>query len=317
VAGELYIGGEGLARGYINQPDRTAERFVPNPFAERYNDKALEHLNDLDDERSSARLYRTGDLVRYAPDGAIEYLGRLDHQVKLRGFRIELGEIEAALARHQQVQAVLVVVREDVPGDRHLVAYVVPSDEGRRAESPSDEAAGAADTDLVLRLPSLVSELRVWLKPLLPSYMIPAAFVVLERMPLTPNGKIDRRALPAPEQVRPDLEVAFVAPRTPTEQAIAQIWVEVLGIAQVGLHDSFFDLGGHSLLAMQVLTRLRETFQLDLSLSSLFEHPSVAELAELVVGQQIADSDEDTLAQLLAEIEQLDGDTVTDVAEAL
>ncbi|MBA3947793.1 MAG: amino acid adenylation domain-containing protein, partial [Herpetosiphonaceae bacterium] len=240
VRGELYIGGVGLARGYRNRPDLTAERFMPHPFS---------HV-------PGARLYRTGDLVRRLPDGQLEYLGRLDHQVKVRGFRIELGEIEAVLARHPAVHACVVMAREDRPGDQQLVGYVV--------------------VQTGQELPT-VHALRTWLQTSLPEYMVPAAFVFLEHLPLTPNGKVDRRALPAPAETAPS--EAFVAPRTSLEQQLATAWTEVLNRTPVGVTDNFFALGGHSLLATQLVTRLRDQLQIELPLRSLFEHPTIADLA--------------------------------------
>ena len=243
VTGELYIGGDGLARGYLNRPELTAERFVPDPFA----------------THAGERLYRTGDLVRWRHDGTIEFVGRVDHQVKVRGFRIEPGEIEAALATHATVREAVVVVREDVPGDKRLVAYVVP------------ERGAAGATPL---------ELREWLKSRLPEYMVPAAVVVLDRLPISPNGKLDRQALPAPERDRSD--VTFVPPRSDLERQIAALWAEVLGVGAVGLADNFFDLGGHSLLLVQVHRRLREQLGLDVSIVELFQFPTIESLARHV-----------------------------------
>ncbi|HEX5746349.1 MAG TPA: amino acid adenylation domain-containing protein, partial [Archangium sp.] len=236
VAGELYAGGDGLASGYLHRPELTAEKFIPHPFS----------------SEPGARLYRTGDLARYLPDGRIEFLGRIDNQVKVRGFRIELGEVESVLAQHPQVRETVVVVREDVPGDKRLVAYVVANDAAPEA-----------------------SALRSWMKERLPEYMVPPAYVVMEALPLSPNGKVDRKSLPAPEQAQTE----YVAPRNETERLLAQLWSEVLGVARVGIHDSFFDLGGHSLLATQLLSRLRATFQVELPLRSLFEATSIAALA--------------------------------------
>ncbi|HEV8581882.1 MAG TPA: non-ribosomal peptide synthase/polyketide synthase [Thermoanaerobaculia bacterium] len=242
VAGELWIAGDGVARGYLGRPDLTAERFAPDPFA----------------AQPGARLYRTGDLVRWRPSGELEFLGRLDHQVKVRGFRIELGEIEAALLRHPSVGAAVVVVREDA-GDKRLVAYLVAGGE-------SGPAAG---------------ELRQHLKNLLPDYMVPAAFVVLDAFPLTPSGKVDRRALPAPEAGAAPAS-AFAAPRGPLEELVAAIWAEVLRVERVGANDDFFALGGHSLLATQVVSRLRTALGIEVPLQKLFATPTVAALARLV-----------------------------------
>jgi len=239
VPGELYIGGAGLARGYLHQ-SQTAEKFVAHPFVE------------------GARLYKTGDRARYLPDRTIEFLGRLDNQIKIRGFRIELGEIETVLTQHPEVHQAVVVAREDLPGDRILAAYIVP----KRKPAPT------------------TNDLRHFLQARLPDYMLPSAFAILKAFPLTPNGKIDRRALPAPERVCP--EVAYVAPRSPVEQQLAEIWAKVLGLERVGIHDNFFELGGHSLLLTQLLVQVRDTFQVDLSLGNLFEAPTVSGLAERI-----------------------------------
>jgi amino acid adenylation domain-containing protein len=246
VAGELYLGGAGVARGYHGRAELTAERFVPDPFSGRF----------------GARLYRTGDLARYRADGRIECLGRLDHQVKVRGFRIELGEIESALRAQAGVREAVVVAREEVPGDRRLVAYWVA--EGANAVS--------------------VTDLRRALRGTLPEYMVPSAFVSLGSLPLTPNGKVDRKALPAPGDQRPELEKGFVAPRTDMEQRIAEIWGKTLGIEKVGIEDSFFDLGGHSLLLMKVYHELRQTVTLDFPLTDLFQYPTVEALAGHLLG---------------------------------
>ncbi len=251
VAGQLHVGGVGLARGYLNRPELTAEKFIPDPFS----------------AEPGAQLYKTGDLARYLPDGDIEFLGRGDHQVKIRGFRIELGEIEAALGQHPAVREAAVLSREDAPGEKRLVAYVV--------------AEAAAD------------ELRRFLKDKLPEYMVPAIFVPLDELPLLSNGKIDRKALPAPDRTRPDLGRTFAPPRTPTEELLAEIWIQLLEIERVGVHDNFFDLGGHSLLATQLASRVREAFKVEIPLRRLFEAPTVAGLAESVeaalqVGQDLS-----------------------------
>jgi len=241
VPGELHIGGAGLARGYLNRPELTDERFIRNPFS----------------DSPTSRLYKTGDLVRYLNDGNIEYLGRIDDQVKVRGFRIELGEIEAALSQHPSLLQVAVALREDIPGQKSLVAYTV-----------------------LLQEPApTISELRHFLKQQLPDYMIPSAFVVIEALPLTPNGKVDRRALRAPDPSQLQLQNNFVAPRTPIEEMLAEIWTEVLTLQRVGIFDNFFELGGHSLLATQVISRVRQTFQVELPLRSLFASPTIADLA--------------------------------------
>ncbi|HYD81243.1 MAG TPA: amino acid adenylation domain-containing protein, partial [Paucimonas sp.] len=248
VAGELHIGGEGVARGYLNRPDLTADKFIPDPFG----------------GVPGKRMYKSGDLARWLPDGNIEFLGRIDHQVKIRGFRIELGEIEAALAALPAVREVVVMAREDVPGDKRVVAYLV-----MRRESEAGDAAPAA-------VPA-VSELRAALLESLPDYMVPAHFVFLDAFPLTPNGKVDRKALPAPDMTRS--EVDYVAPRNPIEQALAEIWAEVLRLDRVGVLDNFFELGGHSLLATQVVSKLRTAFAVDLPLRVLFEASTVETLA--------------------------------------
>ena len=243
VAGELHVGGAGLARGYLDRPALTAERFVPHPFS----------------SEPGARLYKTGDLARFLPGGEIEYVGRVDEQVKVRGFRVEPGEVEAALGAHPAVRDAVVLAREDTPGARRLVAYVVWR-EGRAAVTSAD--------------------LRGFLRERLPDYMVPSAFVVLERLPLTPSKKVDRRALPAPQQS--ERGEGYVAPRTPVEEVLAGLWCEVLGLKQVGVEDNFFELGGHSLMATQLLSRVRETFKVEVPLRRVFETPTVAGLAESV-----------------------------------
>jgi amino acid adenylation domain-containing protein len=243
VAGELHIGGDNLARGYMGRPELTAEKFIPDPFS----------------SKPGARLYRTGDLARYLSDGRLEFFGRLDHQVKVRGFRIELGEIEAALAQHEGVRDCVVLAREDNPGDVRLTAYVVHTREG-----------GGADG----------GELRSHLQGKLPEYMVPAFFVFLERLPLMHNGKLDRGALPAPEAAQAGSE--YVAPRTPVEEVVAGIWSEVLRASRVGVNDNFFSLGGHSLLATQVVSRVRDAFAVELPLRNFFEALTLAELAESI-----------------------------------
>ncbi|WP_116121159.1 non-ribosomal peptide synthetase, partial [Archangium gephyra] len=252
VPGELYLGGDGLARGYLGRPELTAEKFVPHPFS----------------SSPGARLYRTGDKVRWLPDGQLEFLGRLDSQVKLRGFRIELGEIESALRAHSSVRQAVVVVRED-SGDKRLVAYVVPT-----SPRPPGEGRGEGGASPALN----TADLSTFLKGSLPEYMVPSAFVALEALPLTPNGKLDARALPAPET---SLAASshYVAPSSELEQRLAGIWAQVLGVKQVGIHDNFFELGGHSLLATQVVSRIRSAFQVELPLRALFEAPSVASFA--------------------------------------
>jgi amino acid adenylation domain-containing protein len=355
VPGELHIGGAGLSLGYLNRPNLTAERFIANPFS----------------HQATSRLYKTGDLARYLPDGNIEYLGRIDHQVKIRGFRIETGEIEAVLRQHPEVRETVVLVREDAPGDKRLVAYILSNHYPDRVPFKSNcvaEFAGTApltlqtedisnggvclvgvpDTTagqlvrLHLHLPgleeavwlsgkvawrqgirvginftlttqeqSLVEQsvenlletqgflkifqrtlsgnLRSYLKQKLPDYMVPSHFILLPSLPLTPNGKVNRQALPAPNLTKFDHSENFVPPRTAAEEALAGIWAEVLRLERVGVHDNFFELGGHSLLATQILSRLRDSFQVDLPLRRLFESPTIAELAKNVeIGRQEA-----------------------------
>jgi amino acid adenylation domain-containing protein/thioester reductase-like protein len=264
VPGELHIGGIGLARGYLHRPDLTAEKFIPDPFA----------------NEAGARLYKTGDLARWLPDGNIEFLGRLDHQVKIRGFRIEPGEIEAVLSQHPAVAQAMVLARDDESDHKRLVAYIVSQAE----QAPTSEA------------------LRGFLKEQLPDYMVPSAFVVLDILPLTPNGKVDRQALPLPAPTRLGLEQPFVAPRTPTEKALARIWAEVLRIERVGIHDNFFALGGHSLLTTQVAFRARHAFQVELPLHCLFEAPTVVGLAQVIDGILLSGSTMTSTAMTIADL---------------
>lgn len=257
--GEIYIGGEGLARGYLGRVETTAQTFIP----------------DAHSGERGARLYRTGDVGRYLSDGNIEYLGRADHQVKVRGFRIELGEIEAILRRQEIVRDAVVLVREDAPGDKRIVAYLV-------LDETNDD------------LPAAV-ELRKALSQKLPEYMIPSAFVEMAALPLTPNGKVDRRALVAPDQSRRASSNEYVAPRTPAEETVAAICGELLGLERVGVHDNFFELGGHSLMAMQAVSRVREAFQVEVTLPELFENPTVAQLAATIEQASSEDSETSTV----------------------
>ena len=247
VPGELHIGGVGLARGYLNRPDLTAERFIPSPLC----------------AGGGARLYKTGDLVRYLPDGTLEYLGRLDHQVKVRGFRIELGEIEHALAQHPGVRQAVVVAREDAPGDQRLVAYVLPA----AAARPS------------------VPEMQERLRAVLPPYMVPGTFVTMDTLPLTPNGKVDRRALPPPEAPSREGGPARVAPRDLLERQLAKVWEDLLGVPAVGSRDNFFDLGGHSLLAVRLFVEIAKLTGCQLPLATLFQFPTVEGLARVLRDQ--------------------------------
>ena len=271
AVGELLLGGPGLARGYLGRPDLTAERFIPEPF--------VDPTDPTDrSDRAGARLYRTGDRVRFRPDGALEFLGRVDRQVKIRGFRIEPGEVEGALAAHPEVRDAAVDARPDPSGAPRLVAWVVSGDTLN------------------------VSDLRRWLAGRLPEPMIPSAFVILEALPRTPSGKVDRRALPEPESERPRLEHEAVAPEGPVEEALAAIWAEVLGLDEVGVRDDFFELGGHSLLATQVVTRIREQLRVDVPLITLFQMPTVEQLAVVVeeaILDRIESLEEDEVRELL------------------
>ncbi|RLT97984.1 non-ribosomal peptide synthetase [Ketobacter sp.] len=270
VPGELHVGGQGLAHGYLNREDLTEERFVRSEFQGAVAREAGLYK----------RLYRTGDIGRYLANGVVEYMGRADDQVKIRGYRIELGEIESTVSQFSQVRESVVLAREDVPGDKRLVAYVL-----------SDETIDLA-------------ELKTFLGKSLPDYMVPKAYVVLSEFPLTPNGKVDKRRLPAPD----DGSVAkneYVAPRNDTEETLSQIWKEVLGLDRVGVTDNFFDLGGHSLLATQVVTRVREHFNVELALSALFEEPTIENIALHLLQAELASADDLEMADLLAEIEGL------------
>jgi aspartate racemase len=241
-AGELYVGGDGLARAYLNRPGLTAERFVPDPFS----------------AEPGARLYRTGDLCRYLPDGNIEFLGRRDRQFKIRGFRVELGEVEAALGAHPRLREVVVEAAEEAPGRKRLVAYFVAG-EGGAPPSPG--------------------ELREFAQGRLPEYMVPALFVPLDALPLTPQGKIDRRRLPEPAPARAQPGRPYAAPQTEVERIVAGVWREVLQVDEVGLDDNFFDLGGDSLRMLRVHTKLREALQRDISMVETFTYPTVSAIA--------------------------------------
>ncbi len=251
INGEVYVGGDGLAHGYLNRPELSASKFVGHPFSQRPN----------------AKLYRTGDLAHFDEEGDVEFVGRIDHQVKLRGFRIELGEIETLLAKHPNVGNNVVIVREDVPGDKRLVAYVIAKDE---VPTPGD--------------------LRTHLRSQLPDYMVPSAFVFMEEFPLTPNEKIDRKALPVPEQNRPELNRSFVAPRDEVEQQLVKIWENVLGVQPVGVADNFFDLGGHSLLAVKVFSQIEKQCGKKLALATLFRAPTVEQIADLLREESSSES---------------------------
>jgi amino acid adenylation domain-containing protein len=264
VPGELHIGGLSRARGYLRQPALTAEKFIPNPFS----------------HAPGVRLYKTGDLARYRADGAIEFLGRLDDQVKVRGFRIEPGEIEAALSRHALVREAVVVARDRAVDGKRLVAYVV-------AETAGTSLNG-----------ELQNELRRFLKERLPEYMIPSAFVRLEALPLMANGKLDRRALPEPAETQASLEAMYVAPQTEMERIIAGIWQELFAMEQISVDNNFFELGGHSLIMVRVHSRLREALRREIPLIDLFRYPTISSLAKFLGGEQEEDA---TSAQQITE----------------
>ena len=249
VPGELLIGGDGVVRGYHNRPKLTAERFINNPF-----------MPD-----GQQRVYRTGDLARFNHDGTVEFLGRIDFQVKIRGYRIELGEIESLLSRHEAVREAIVTAREDSPGDKRLVAYVIP--QNRRVDE---------------------GELRSYLKTFLPEFMIPGHFIVLDRFPLTPNNKTDRKALPAPSEVQVKRQEAFAPPQNPFEQALADIWSDLLNLPQVGIHDNFFEIGGHSLLAVQAHRLIREKLNVDFSIADVFRYATIQSLSNFLNNQEAA-----------------------------
>jgi amino acid adenylation domain-containing protein len=251
VPGEMYVGGAGVTKGYLNRPELTTERFIPSPF------------------ENSNKLYKTGDLARYLPKGELEYLGRIDNQVKIRGFRIELGEIEALLASHPQIWETVVIVRDDTTGDKRLVAYIVPQSEKTIT----------------------INEIRQFLKAKLPSYMVPNAFVILDALPLTANGKIDRRALP-PSESSSETSEKYVAPRNPIEDILVNVWSEILKVEKVGINDNFFELGGHSLLATKLVAQIRDRLKIELPLRQLFNTATLAELAQGIeqLKQQTPDS---------------------------
>jgi amino acid adenylation domain-containing protein len=265
VPGEMYIGGN-LSRGYWHRPDASAERFLPNPYS----------------DIPGARMYRTGDLARYLADGTLEFLGRRDHQVKIRGMRVELGEIEGVLSRHPAVQESVVALWPHA-ADERLVAYVVL----RHGQELTTQA------------------LRRFLRQTLPPYMVPSTVVWLEALPLTPHGKVDRMALPQPDLTHPERPEPFVAPRTPVEERLATIWAEMLGLKRISIHDSFFDLGGHSLIATRMLARVRDVFQVELPLRSLFEQPTLAQCALAIIQHQLDRSEHADIMRLLDEVEGL------------
>lgn len=273
VTGELYIGGAGVAWGYLNRPEQTAQAFIPDPFS----------------NEAGARLYKTGDLVRYLPESAsnIEFLGRIDHQVKIRGYRVELGEIEAILVEHPMVEQTVVTVREDISGAKQLAAYVVPV----QGMQPS------------------IAELYGFLQQKLPDYSVPSSLMLLDALPLTATGKVDLRALSAPDRASRRLDQSLVAPRTPTEYFLAEVWSQVLGLEQVGIYDNFFASGGHSLLATQVVARIRKHFQINLPLHQFFRIPTISSMAEYIENAvQEQQHDTDTFSMLLEKVRRLSDD---------
>jgi acyl carrier protein len=263
--GEIAVKSRYLSPGYWRRPDPTRARFLPDPNGG----------NEL--------IYLTGDLGRIRPDGCLEYLGRRDFQVKIRGFRVEVTEVETVLLEHTNVRESTVVAQEGRFSDKRLVAYLVPS----KKPGPS------------------TSELRSLLKEKLPDYMIPSVFVMLDTLPLTPAGKVDRKALPFPSSARPELDTSFVAPTTPVEEELAKIWAEVLSLDQVGIQDNFFDLGGHSLLATQVISRVINTFKVELPIKSLFESPTVADMTVVITENMAKKAGDEDLTRMLTELESL------------
>jgi acyl carrier protein len=275
VPGEIYVGGVGVGRGYLYNPARTAQTFVPNPFGD-----------------GGVRLYRTGDLGRYLHDGQIEFIGRIDHQVKMRGYRIELGEIEAVLSTHPSVRECVVLLQEESEASKYLVAYV--------ALESRVEQSFASGT-------SLEAIVRGYLHERLPDYMVPTFVVELPTLPLTPNGKVDRKALPVLDRSQLP-QSTEMAPQTPLQEHLAQVWAELLNIPQIGIHDNFFELGGHSLIAIQLMARLRTLFQVEVPLRRLFETPTIAELAlaiEQIQSEKIEQAESAELTQVFSDLGEL------------
>jgi amino acid adenylation domain-containing protein len=311
AVGELCIGGVSLARGYLGRADLTAERFVPHPFVGIVQTCGARH--DPYSADPGARLYKTGDLARYRADGVIEFVGRRDHQVKLRGYRIELGEIEATLMRNSLVRDAVVLSHDNIRGVKQLaptasqlVAYVVLNQNPCRSGDLASPGLASPES-------ATSRDLREYLQAKLPDYMVPSLFVMLDALPLSSNGKVDRRALPRPDETGPEREITFVAPRTAAEEVVAGVWSNVLGVEQIGVHDSFFTLGGHSLLAVQLTLRLRKAFQVELPVRSLFEKPTVEglvnEIAHLRGGRDIVEE----IALVIKEIASLSEDGVQDI----
>ena len=251
--GELFIGGDGLAKGYFNLPEMTREKFLPDPFS----------------SMTGARMYRTGDLVQQLENGKLEFLNRVDSQVKIRGFRIELGEIESALAQYQTIRDNVVIVREDSPGDKRLIAYIITEEN--------------QETD--------TSELRQFLKTRLPDYMVPSGFVFISQFPLTPNGKIDRKALPAPGDTEQDSAKVFIEPQTETEKKLAAIWCNALKIKRIGIDDNFFELGGNSLVAAMLISSINSNFGVRMALRTIFEKQTLLEIASEIEKHVITDGE--------------------------
>jgi amino acid adenylation domain-containing protein/non-ribosomal peptide synthase protein (TIGR01720 family) len=270
VTGELYAGGDGLARGYLNSADLTAERFIPDPVSGGV----------------GRRLYSTGDLARYRADGNLEFLGRTDNQVKVRGHRIEMAEVETALLVYPAIKEAAVIASHDEAGGKRLLAYLV----GKEGDSFS------------------AGELRDYLCSKLPDYMVPSAFITLDRLPLTPSGKLDRRALPQSDGARPEFENQYVPPRTPVEEAVASIWAEVLGLDRVGVHDDFFELGGHSLLATKVISKTRYIFKIELPLQTLFERPTVENLSLAIIANEPKPGQAEKIALILKKVKGMSAD---------
>jgi amino acid adenylation domain-containing protein len=309
VPGELYIGGAGLAQGYWNLPGLTAERFVEAERLNRLRDAVVTGASPGDaaiaeGENRSRRLYRTGDRVRWRGDGVLEFFGRLDRQVKVRGFRVELGEVESVLATHPQVAEAAAVSQRDASGAERLVAYVVPAPTPAKPEEVACQAWASEDGEQRLSPQSL----RDFLAHRLPDYMVPAAFVILDSMPRTPAGKVDLQALANRGFAGPSGAAAYVAPRTPLEEAIAALWAEVLGVDRVGINDNFFELGGHSLLATQMMSRLRDICKLELPLKTLFDRPTVAGVAEAIVLARLEQEPVEAMSRMLERLEQISDD---------
>ncbi|MDJ0838008.1 MAG: amino acid adenylation domain-containing protein [Acidobacteriota bacterium] len=279
VLGELLIGGFQVTRGYLGRPEVTAQAYIPDPFS----------------GESGSRVYKTGDLARYLPDGNIEFVGRVDHQIKIRGIRIELGEIEAVLGNHPDIRENVVLAREDTPGEKRLCAYIVCQD------------------NHVLN----TTEIYTYLREKLPENMIPSTFILMRELPLTPNGKLDRKALPAPDSSRPNLADKYIAPSSPLEKVMAQIWREILGYDEIGVHDNFFELGGHSLFATQAISRINETLLVNLLIVNLFDMPTIAELATVVKDNDPEPQRVEKTAELLIKLAEMGEDEVDNMLESM